>query len=283
MASPSNLELAAALDEISERLQSHGASHFRVRAYHEAAQSVREQRRPIAEIARAGGVAALVRLPAIGEGIASLLIDALSTGRVAMLERLRGEGSPEEVFAAVPGIGPTLAARIHERLGIETLEELEVAAHDGRLLALPGFGSRRVEGLRATLDALLRHRRRPPSERPPLATLLAVDAEYRRLAAAGRLRKIAPRRFNPRHEAWLPIWHETRDGWDFDVLYSNSARAHELGRTDDWVVIYWSRGPTSGQSTAVTEHHGPNAGRRVIRGREAEPAPATAPLSPPQP
>ena len=51
---------------------------------------------------------------------------------------------------------------------------------------------------------------------------------------------------------------------------SNSARAHDLGRTQDWVVIYYERDGHEEQATAVTETHGPLAGRRVVRGREAE-------------
>jgi hypothetical protein len=109
-------------------------------------------------------------------------------------------------------------------------------------------------------------------DRPSVTTLLDVDAEYRRRAEAGELQTIAPKRFNPQDEAWLPIMHTTRDDWKFTVLYSNTARAHELGTTDDWVVIYYE--PKSGgeerQNTVVTETSGPLQGKRVVRGRAAE-------------
>jgi hypothetical protein len=106
--------------------------------------------------------------------------------------------------------------------------------------------------------------------RPRLADLLAVDAEYRSKAASGHLHKIAPKRFNPDGEAWLPILHAHRADWDFDVMFSNTARAHELGRTDDWVVIFYGRDGEEGQCTVVTEYRGPLVGRRVVRGREGE-------------
>jgi putative hydrolase len=85
------------------------------------------------------------------------------------------------------------------------------------------------------------------------------------------LPKIAPRRFNPSGEAWLPILHTERGEWHFTALFSNTARAHELGRNRDWVVIYFHEdsGP-EGQRTVVTETRGPAAGQRVVRGREAE-------------
>jgi hypothetical protein len=100
--------------------------------------------------------------------------------------------------------------------------------------------------------------------------LLHVDAEYRRKAANNELCTITPRRFNPEHRSWLPILHAERDGWTLTALFSNTARAHELGTTDDWVIIYYERDGDEGQSTVVTERRGALVGRRVVRGREAE-------------
>ena len=106
---------------------------------------------------------------------------------------------------------------------------------------------------------------------PSVATLLAVDDRYRRLAAADKLPKIAPKRFNPEGRAWLPVMHTKSGDWHFTALFSNTARAHELGRTDDWVVIYYVDGDhEEGQNTVVTETHGPRQGQRVVRGRERE-------------
>ena len=81
----------------------------------------------------------------------------------------------------------------------------------------------------------------------------------------------------PTREAWLPILHSERDGWQITALFSNTARAHELGRTHDWVVLFYERNGDSGQCTVVTETHGPLAGRRVVRGRELECGSAVAP------
>jgi len=106
---------------------------------------------------------------------------------------------------------------------------------------------------------------------PAVDLLIDVDREYREKAERGALPKIAPRRFNPSGEDWLSILHAERGDWRFTALFSNTARAHELGRVRDWVVIYFHQdsGP-DGQRTVVTETRGPFAGRRVVRGREAE-------------
>jgi hypothetical protein len=97
-----------------------------------------------------------------------------------------------------------------------------------------------------------------------------MDRIYRELAVQDKLRKIAPRRFNPEHRTWLPVLHRELDGWSLTAMYSNTARAHQLGRTHDWIVIYYERDGVDGQCTVVPERTGSLAGKRVVRGREAE-------------
>ena len=116
-------------------------------------------------------------------------------------------------------------------------------------------------------------RRRPKQTGKQRASALPAggDNPVAQGAAAGTLRTIAPKRFNPEGAAWLPILHTQRGEWHFTALYSNTARAHELGRTRDWVVIYfYDDHHVEGQHTVVTETRGALAGRRVVRGREAE-------------
>ncbi len=159
------------------------------------------------------------------------------------LERMRGEAEPDQLFQSIPSVGPELAHRIHETLHVDTLEGLEIAVHDGRIEDVPGIGPRKAASIRASLDAMLAHRRRQsPSDyiEPSVQELLSVDKTYRRRAQEGTLRKISPRRFNPEGKAWLPILHLDKDDWNFTALFSNTALAHRLERTDDWVVIYFA-------------------------------------------
>jgi hypothetical protein len=275
-----NEDVADALERVADLLEAQGESPYRVRAWRAGARTVRSQAEPVAALLAREGTEGLDRLPGIGRSLAGAIAELVHTGRLRMLDRLEGEISPEDLFTTVPGIGEDLARRIHEELHLETLEELELAAHDGRLAGVPGFGQRRVRAVRDVLAAMLsrstrrRARRvssgeaRPPP--PPVATLLEVDAEYRRRAAAGELRTLAPRRFNPERRAWLPVLHTGREGRSFTALFSNTARAHELGTTHDWVILYYERDGDEDQCTVVTERKGPLAGRRVVRGREAE-------------
>jgi uracil-DNA glycosylase family 4 len=282
---PTNDEIAAILDQTADLLEAQDTNTFRVRAYRSGADTVRAAAQPLAELARAEDLEALVAMPNIGEGLARVIVEFVNTGRSTQLERLQGETSPAALFAQVPGIGEELAQRIEKELGIRSLEELEQAGYDGRLEQVEGFGPKRVKAVLASLAGMLsrsaqkRQQRRTSGrreagheaeERPPLDLLLEIDAEYRRRAEADELPTIAPKRFNPENEAWLPMLKTERQGWSFTALFSNTARAHELEMTHDWVVIYYEKNGREEQNTVVTATSGPLEGKRVVRGREAE-------------
>jgi hypothetical protein len=268
-----NAVIAGALSDYADLLDAQGEDGFRIRAFRAAADTVRGLDAPLRGLHAAKGRDGLVDLPHIGRGIAGAIEEMLATGRWGQLERLRGEAAPERLFRTVPGIGPVLARRLAEDHHMETLEDLEAALHSGAT-AIAGIGPRRRSALQAVLAERLGRRLRrpdPPPPEPDVALLLEVDAMYRSRAAAGTLRRIAPKRFNPTGEAWLPILHARHGDWHFTALYSNTARAHDLGRTRDWVVIYFHEGAgPEGRRTVVTETRGALAGRRVVRGREAE-------------
>ena len=275
MTAITNRSISERLNEYATILAQQDANRFRVQAYQRAAGTIDALEEPVEEIYNQGGVEALIGLPGIGQGIASAVVELLQTGRLTRLEQLRGSLDPSKLFQTVPGIGPKLAERIHDELDIDTLEELELAAHDDRLQSVPGFSSRRVQMIRAALQNMLATNRpafhRDRSKGPGVGLLLNIDEKYRSKADQGELPTIAPKRFNPDRVAWLPIMHEEVGGWHFTVLFSNTARAHKLKRIRDWVVIYfYDDSHQEGQHTVVTESSGPLRGRRVVRGREME-------------
>ena len=270
-----NDRIADKLQEMSDLLTQQGANPFRIRAYRQAADSLRRQNRGVDEILEREGLQGLIKLPAIGRGIAASIREMVNSGNWSQLQRLRGGAEPEALLRTVPGIGPELAKRIHDTLHIDTLEGLENAVHDGSLARLKGFGERRLSALRASLGNMLGHPRRDriaaTEAGPEVALLLEIDRLYRDNTKAGELPMIAPKRFNPEGRAWLPVLHLERGDWHFTALFSNTALAHQLAMTRDWVVIYfYDDHQREGQQTVVTETRGALVGRRVVRGREAE-------------
>jgi DNA polymerase (family 10) len=286
----SNDQIADVLEQVADRLEAQHANIYRIDAYRAGAKVVRDHPTSIQDLALTEGREGLDALPQIGSSLSGSIDEIAHTGRLRMLARLDGRLSPVELFKTVPGIGEELAERIHRELDIDTLEALEVAAHDGRLDRVAGFGPRRLEAVRDILATMLSRSARGRARKfdelreagaqviapksaeatPDVGLLLEIDRDYREKAEAGALPRIAPQRNNPEGVAWLPIMHSLQGGWHFTTLFSNTDRAHELGRARDWVVIYFERDGHEGQCTVVTEYRGPLTGKRVIRGREDE-------------
>jgi putative hydrolase len=270
-----NQQITLKLAQAADLLEQQGANPFRVSAYRRASETVSRLTGDIRALVEAEGAAGLVKLPNIGKGIAASIMEMITTGRWTRLERLRGTLDPVHLFQTVPGLGPKTAEQIHETLHIDTLEALEAAAYDGSLETVPGIGTRRIAAIRNALAALLGSTRRrqhsATGTEPPVRLVLEVDRDYREQAERGGLPTIAPRRFNPDNRSWLPVLHTEHSSWHFTVMYSNTARAHELKRTHDWVVVYYYNDHhEEGQCTVVTETRGPLTGQRVVRGRELE-------------
>jgi hypothetical protein len=270
----SNDELAKQLGEIADLLDAQQANPFRVNAYRAAADTIRKLPEPVSERLARDGIEGLEMLPGIGHSLSRVLAQLVETGRSALLDQIRGTTRPERVLTTVAGIGGKTAARIHDELGIQTLAELEAAAYDGRLAKLPGMGYKRVRSVRESLAGRFQPRpKRAKAETdnvPPVGELLEIDEEYRRKAAADQLPRISPRRFNPQGEAWLPILHTHREDRHYTAMFSNTAKAHELGTTRDWVVIYRDDANGAGQWTVITSLFGRFKGQRIVRGREQE-------------
>lgn len=271
-----NQDIADKLLEIAALLEEQRANPFRVSAYRNAANVIIKLPQPVSEIVAHKDFQGLVALPGIGEGIARSIYEYVALGCMSRLESLKGGHDPVALFEAIPGIGPKLAHRIIEHLHIDSLEALEVAAHNQRLEKVPGFSPKKVAMVQAWLAQVFgRQRPRPqpqaPFTEPSVQLILQVDRQYRKKASDAELPMIAPKRFNPDGKAWLPVMHVTKQGWHFTALFSNTARAHQLNRTQDWVVIYfYDDQHHESQHTVVTETHGALTGQRVVRGRETE-------------
>jgi DNA polymerase/3'-5' exonuclease PolX len=122
-----------------------------VRAYRQGAETVRHAEQPLQRILAEKGVRGVMKLRGIGDSLAAAIEKIIHSKKLPLLARLRGGGAPERLFSTVADIGPKLAARIHEELGISTLSELEAACWDGRLTRVPGMGQKRIRAVRESL------------------------------------------------------------------------------------------------------------------------------------
>lgn len=154
-----NADIAAVFDEIADLLDLEGANPFRIRAYRNAARTLRDLNREVSAMMEQGED--LTALPGIGKDLAGKIREVLATGTAAMLEEHRKQMPPAlTALLKVPGLGPKRVKTLYRDLGLTTLEALEQAAREGRLRALPGFGAkteaRILEALAARADTAAR-------------------------------------------------------------------------------------------------------------------------------
>ena len=133
-----NPEIAAALDEVADLLELEQANPFRIRAYRNAARTVRGLGSEVAALLVQGG---LPKLRGIGEDLAGKIKTLAATGRLPLLDHLR-RGTPAVALELLklPGLGPRRVRTLCHELDIHNLEQLHRAVIDGRVRALPGFG-----------------------------------------------------------------------------------------------------------------------------------------------
>ena len=140
-----NRDMAAMLFNIATLLRNQGDNPFRVRAYLNGARSLmRRASDDMVAPLRASDKPLPHPKGILGERVQRRLKELIETGRMETLAELC-EGLPAHVGALmqVPGVGPRLAQRFHDTLGVETPEQLRSAACAGRLQSVWGVGPKR--------------------------------------------------------------------------------------------------------------------------------------------
>jgi DNA polymerase (family X) len=139
------MAVAQVLEQIAAFLELKNENPFRIRAFRTAARAISTFPRDLRQSLDDGSLAS-----AKGVGPATLQIvkELVGTGRASMLEELREQIPAGLVeMLEISGLGVAKIRQIHEVLGIDSLPELEAAAHDGRLAKLPRFGQRTSENV----------------------------------------------------------------------------------------------------------------------------------------
>jgi len=184
--------IADALEEMAGLLELKGENTFKVRAFQNAARTVGEFPGDLAEAVASGEFA---DVKGIGPATFEVVRECLASGRSSALESLRADVPAGLVeMLRIRGMGSAKVRAVHEQLGITTLDGLEVAARDGRLAALKGFGAKTsekilkgVEFLRRTAGLRLVHHGDRQAGR--LAAALASLPGVERALVAGDVRR----------------------------------------------------------------------------------------------
>jgi DNA polymerase (family 10) len=189
-----NREIADLLKRIGDMLDILGENRFKVLAYRRAAENILHLGQDIRTFWQAG---TLQEIPGIGQAIADKIDELLTTGRLEFYERLQDQVPPGVVsLLEIPDVGPRTAKLLWERLGLQSVAEVEQAARAGHLQKMPGLGARSEAKILAGIEAL--HRK---SDRIPLGTawpvandllegLRTTCSEVTQATVAGSLRRM---------------------------------------------------------------------------------------------
>jgi DNA polymerase (family 10) len=165
---------AHVLAQIGDLLQVKTDQKFKARAYKGAARSlIALDTDDLAPLLRSGELA---DTPGIGPATLSVVRELVETGESSYLNQLR-EGMPEGFLdlLRVPGLSTAKVQLIHDELGVNTLEDLEQVAQNGRLAELPKFGKKTAEKILRGIEILRRdaHLQRFPAAAIESQILLA--------------------------------------------------------------------------------------------------------------
>ncbi|NNE00038.1 MAG: PHP domain-containing protein, partial [Pirellulaceae bacterium] len=142
-----NAAIADVFEEMAELLEFRGENPFRIRAYRNGAKAIRELDESVAAIL-SDDSRKLSDVPGIGKTLVEKTQVLIDTGGLPQLDKLRGE-VPEIVItmSRIPGLGAKKAAKLHEELELESLDDLRKACQEGSVAKLKGFGKKTEEAI----------------------------------------------------------------------------------------------------------------------------------------
>ena len=144
---------AYVLGQIAAHLELRGESTFKSRAYEQAATALLGlDTDDLAPLYRSGELA---RTRGLGPATLSVVRDLIESGESSYLEQLRAT-TPAGLLELlrVPGLSTASIHKLHDMLGIDSVESLEQAARDGRVAKLPRYGPKTAQKILRGIELL---------------------------------------------------------------------------------------------------------------------------------
>jgi DNA polymerase (family 10) len=204
----------------------------------------------VAQLAEQGR---LTGLKGIGKTIEEKIGTLLETGEIPATAKLKKKFPPGLVeLTRIPGLGPKTARKIHEELGIASLEELREAATAESLRDVPGLGEKVERNILGALETPLEKDsdRRLLAHVRPLAEQILEELRAHpaadRVELAGSLRR----------------WTETCK--DVDIVAS-STEPQALGEALAELEVALDAGSIGDAGTRIVTHNGVAVELRVVK------------------
>ncbi|HEU5260159.1 MAG TPA: DNA polymerase/3'-5' exonuclease PolX [Gemmatimonadales bacterium] len=189
-----NPDIARVFDEVADLLEIQDANPFRVRAYRNAARTIRDFPDPIADLVRTGAKE-LTEIPGIGEDLAEKITAIVTTGELPLRKQLAAK-LPAGLLdlLRIPGLGPKRVKLLHKKLKVKSAADLAAALDKGKIQKLKGFGPKIEEKMRAGLGAAQQTERRlllhdAESQANALVDYLKAGGGVKQIEVAGSYRR----------------------------------------------------------------------------------------------
>ena len=189
-----NPDIARLFDEVADLLEIQDANPFRVRAYRNAARTIRDFPEPLADLVRAG-TKDLTDIAGIGDDLAEKITEIATKGELALRKQLAAK-LPAGLLdlLRIPGLGPKRVKLLYKKLKVKSASDLSKALDQGKIQKLKGFGPKIEEKMRAGLgQAQVTERRMLLNEAETQATALVAYLQagggVRQIAVAGSYRR----------------------------------------------------------------------------------------------
>lgn len=157
----SNRDIADVLSRIADLLEFQNGNVYRIQAYRNAARGVLDLPEPAVDILERGEA---LPVPGLGHRLRARIAEFVKSGTMTFHDGLFLETLPADVreLMAVEHVGPITAIRLHEELGVDTLDKLWRAAQQHRIRPLPGFGPRSEARIKEAVEVILKRRQNTP-------------------------------------------------------------------------------------------------------------------------
>src|SRR5438552_6003003 len=189
-----NPDIARLFDEVADLLEIQDANPFRVRAYRNAARTIRDFPEPIAELARSGAKD-LTEIPGIGDDLAEKITAIVTTGELPLRKQLAAK-LPAGLLdlLRIPGLGPKRVKLLYKKLKVKSAADLEKALAAGKIQKLKGFGPKIEEKMRAGLGQAQGGERRmllneAETQASAVVAFLRAGGGIRQIEVAGSYRR----------------------------------------------------------------------------------------------
>ncbi len=245
-------KVAEILIEIGTLLELKGENPFKTRAYQNGARTIESLTEPLEKIIADGK---LGEIKGIGEALQEKITTLVTTGKLPYYEELKASIPAGLVeMLGIPGLGPKKVKKLHDELGVETIEALEAACNAGKVAALDGFGdktqSKILEGIQFKRTYASRHHLNDAwAVAEPILESLRGHPDVIRCSNAGSLRR----------------WRETIGDIDFLASSKHPANVIEYFTTQPGILSVSAKGETK---ASVVLTGGIQADLRVVTDAE---------------